>query len=506
MRLHATLATLLLLLGLPASGRGLSPAEAAAAALADAQRITAAAPYARYLHKPVAAAGFKAVLDGHVNCLSVEGDFARLRPVAEGLWALDVRDYGKHWGAVYEKLAALDPYYHTKVVVEKVVDEEYEQEYGYFAGPDGRPLPKERGGVWKTTETRTETRKARKKVRQADALFIPGAPKQVLERLAALTQSQCPLLRADWFFAQTARQRDRFNVDSGAGYYDFLGVKKEADLEELAGVDRKKAQKARHDIAAIIAESGVALNNRQVFRVAEGYWETRDVAAGTKAGNALRQLDADFVPQAKEVYARLPNGLWALAAVKADDGTLQAVVPPEIASDAESTSNDRQIHPGLSCIRCHVEGLRPLNDWARQFYANPPGDAVLQSPDYEKLKRLRQLYLSPLLDTYYQVDQMVYARAVFALTGLSPGQFARAYGRAWREYADTPVTAEALAAELGTTVAELRKALAAAARAQGQLDPVLTGYLKVPAFKASRVHVEEAFPAAALAVAGYVSP
>lgn len=537
-----------------------TPAEAARIALKDCQNLpTDTSVHVRYfwagaIPEPRRETFWKVFLF-HVNGISRNADFVKPVKVADDVWRIDIRD--PEWEReVFEKLADFDPYFHAKVqavlvpavvasvviavgdVVRIVNDTNvfHHEEPARIRGQVEAGLEVEVAEIsgdmllWESSVGKVWVRKADVVKVQADKQQVPTIPApgqtvgnavtasapwlpaETMTKLIALTQSQAPILRADWFFAMTARQLDRNGKDSKVGYYDFLGVKNQKDAEELAGLDRAKAKKIQREIAAIVAESGVALNNRQIFRfgsIAGAWWETRDVDANDGAKNAVRQLDDDFRPDALEVYFTLPNRLFGLLALN-NKGELQATVPDKIASDDKSTSKDRRIHPSLGCVRCHTPGLQPIDDWARTFFANPPGDAKLSSPDYEKLKRLKRLYLAPLEDDY-ESDQVVYARALLRLTGWKPAEAAKAYGEAWRQYADSPVDGKTLALELGVpyerTVDAFRWYVRSADKGGGgSQDPVIIGFLKRPEFTARREYIEEAYSAAQQAVQGYKPP
>jgi hypothetical protein len=415
-----------------------------------------------------------------VNSLSRESEVVAPRRVSNDVYAVNLLDYG--WKAeVYEKLADRDPYYHVRL--EKVVEVRTREEVGYRTP----------SGTWVASGTRPVTKKEKKTVNAA----APWLPTAEIAALIALTQSQTPLLRADWFLVQVNIQVGR----GGSGYYDFLQLKNRADLEKLVALDRKAAQRVRREVAAIIAESGVALNNRQVFRfqsITGGYWETRDTNNNLDQRNALRVLNGDFVHDAEEIYATLPNGLFVMVASNAA-GALQDSVPDTIAADRQSTSNDLRIHPMLSCVRCHQEGLRPLDDWARKFYQ---GDIKLQAVEYEKLRRLRQLYLGDL-DRWLRRDREDYGEALVRTNGLSTAENARVLARAWQNYQDTPVSGEQLAAELGVSHDEMIAAFRKYAQATNNLDVILLGYIKQQTIAARREHIEEVFALAQQALGRY---
>lgn len=457
-----------------------SPQAAVAAALADVRRLPAEkAQYTRYLTLYAVPERdqemWAKATAYHVNELSREADLLAPRRAAPLLLAIDIRDYGGTFTRVYEKLADVEPYFHATVEVTHTE---------YWPGGD------EDGRYWPPGNYRV------KKKKRAAAPWLPTA---AVAELIQRTQSQVPIVRADWFFFWTSIQANR----KGTGYYDFLGLKSRDDYERLIGLDVKAAQKVRREVAAIIRRSGVAQNNRQVFRfgaIDAGAWQTRDVFdASVKGRNAIRNLDDDFIHDAEEWYGFLPNRLFAFYLSNAN-GDAQDTAPDKIGPDTTASGNDGRIHVCLSCVRCHVEGIRPLGDYARRLYR---GSVQLQSPDYDKLKRLRQLYLGPL-EQLVRRDREDYAEALASLTGWKPAELSAAYKKAWRWYADTDVDSVQAARELGVTPECLLGALKASNAATGQIDPVLAAYLKEPPETILRDQWEEVFSLAATLAAGFV--
>jgi hypothetical protein len=527
-------ATLFLLTGLPAAALP-DPVSVAArdiVRLSPDQQI-----YTRYFVRrgvlPKRQDDFLAGLKYHWNSLSREADFADLYVVGDEVLRVDLRDIGVD-RKTFEKLLDDEPYYHVllrdqQVVVggipevgdtvraaRSIVNKKDEREVLAHAGDEfvvravsGNLVEvRLRTGELADLPADALLRVQRKQDKDTSAQ-APWLPPEDIKVLVALTQSQIPIVRADWFLVYTSQ-----NVDRKAGYYVFLGIKNEKDILDLGGIDVERARRRQRELLAIIERSGVALNNRQVLRLGEpGYWKTLDPRTSRGRQNARVQLNGDFDFDASEVYFQLPNYLWGYAAVQAKDvgqtkaGTLQDSVPDFIASDKENTSNDGRIHPMRSCVGCHIEGLRPLNDYGRKFYSVDAkfGGALLTSPDYERVKRLKRLYLGPLQEAY-DADQLVYQKALIRLLGAgwTPQRIARTHARIVDEYAETPVSGTQLAVELGCTQEEMLRAFEKVALVKGaNVDPVLEGYLRKPKeFTARREHVEEAWPVLALAVKG----
>lgn len=457
-------ALLLLALATPALA---GPGEAYALAARDVRTLDpVTATRARYfttaaLREEEKAALLKA-LWFHVNSLSREAEFAFPRPVGPDLYRVDLLDYA--WDArTWEKLADVEPYFHVKL----------------------------QGGTVRGKGPRVP------RVVTAQAPWLPAAEAAYLVNR---TQSQVPVVRADWFLFQTSRQV------VAPGYYDFLGLgNKEADFLRLIGADKDAARRLRKEIAANLAKSGVAIQNRGIIRmqaITGPYWFTQDYKTSTNKQNVLRLLDGDTEPpagDASEQYGTLSNGLPAYWLQDAQ-GNRQDSVPDFIAHDHTAVGNDLRIFAGKSCIGCHAEVIRPIDDWSRKLYR---GAIKLQSPDYAKSVRLRQLYLSDL-DGQVSRDQADYARAIARCNGLSPAENARGYARAFDAYLERDLTPGDVAREIGVTEAMLLDGLKKYAATAGQLDPVLAGLIQTPPVPVRREHAEEAVPLLYLALKGYV--
>lgn len=327
-----------------------------------------------------------------------------------------------------------------------------------------------------------------KKIRQSAA--APWLNTQQITELMALTVSQVPIVRGDWFFAQTAIQADR-----AVGYYDMLGLgKKEADFYKLGGVNVQEAKRLRLEMAASVVNSTVALHNRSITRIQAltgGLWQTADFKSSSDKQNTARILKDDTDPNNGdfgEFYLPLPNGLFAYW-LQDDKGNRADSAPDFIASDNKSTSPDHRVHAALSCIRCHTEGLRPIDDYARKLFTNP---VQLRSYDFEKLKRLRQLYLSDL-PSHLSADNLRYAVAVKACNGFTPATNAKAVATAWEVYQDTPVSCEQAARELGIDERRLVMAIRNYAVSGVVVDPVVASFAQTPPIAMSRDHFNEVY-------------
>jgi hypothetical protein len=490
------------------------PSQSVQAALFDAHRLPPQAPYyVRYFDFSSIPQDerlqFKAAFIFHVNSLSTQAEFFLVpqpfpvitnTALPNSVWLnpnlvrIDLRDPG--WDpAVFERLKDVEPYFHSRVIA----DVDVTREEFWPGGVDKKGDSYDRGSYPVTV-----------KAGKSYSVANPALPQKDILELARLCSSEVPIVRADWFFFYTSQ-----NVDRVAGYYAFLGIKNYQDIRKLTGLNEKLAQKILKEVAAIVPDSGVAKNNRQILyepAITGGVWITYDVKTSVGKQNAKVQRNGDFFDNAdaNEVYFTLPNELFGLAAVNNKEGTLQDTVPDFIAADKQSTSNDLRVHASISCIRCHVEGLRPIHDWAREFYKIElkKDGALITSVSYEKLKRLQALYLGNLQDKY-DLSLLIYKRALVRLlgNGWTPERVSAAYREAFKRYQDDQVSSEQLALELGVDQDTMRKAFTLAAAAKGaNADVILTGYARKAEFTARREHVEEAWTVLSLAIKGAIVP
>jgi len=461
-----------------------SPAASVQAAAADLPRVRAdRQPYTRYLSlyhvtDKKTLDQWDAVLRFWVNSLSREAEIVAPVRVAANLWRVDLGDYT--WRVeTWERLAEVEPYYSVKIITfaeAKPARQVKEYWKGGINPADGKYYAP---GDYMASYPAVEGKRVVK------AAAGPWIPAQAFATLATATRSQIPIVRADWWLAEVTRGNDR-----GTGYYDWLGLgKKEADFLALGGVDVVKARALRKETGALVSRSTVTLNNRGLERyqaITGAYWKSRDYVRNTDTKNALRLLDGDIEEDANEEYVTLPNGLFAFW-LQDGKGNRADTAPDTIASDGKAPGTDRRVHVGISCVRCHEEGIRPINDWARKVYQPP---FTLEDKLYEEQKRKRAKYLSDLTEVVSD-DQQRYAKALKRTNGLTPAANAKAIAAAWEWYAERERSLADVAGELGTDDKTLLAALKAEAK-RVQLDPILAGL--VQGLDVRHEHVEELVP------------
>ena len=236
-------------------------------------------------------------------------------------------------------------------------------------------------------------------------------------------------------------------------YYDFTGIPdKEADFQKSLGLDPAVIARLRADLGANLLISNVTNKERRVtFNPGPlgGYWFTLDVEETTAAKSFLRRpVSADgFFPEydASEIFAVAPNGTFRVA-VYNRQGQRQDTVKDKIAKDTSDAHGDGIITVGVSCLRCHAEGLRPFTDDQSRLLTGRIG---LQSYDAGIVQRALEFYNAPRMLRQMRFDVETYADAVEQASGYSIKQSADALANVVREHDYLPITREQAAREIG---------------------------------------------------------
>lgn len=417
------------------------------------------------------------VFNYHLNSLSDQSKLTKVNGkgltgfITPTLLRVYVKDFGwddKTKLENFEKLAEVDTRFHVAVKVTRP---------GFDFDPKTKKLVK---------------KQAVKKIDKG--ISAPWLRKKDMEVLTKYTQSKAPILWGPWFFTQTAIQKGRV-----AGYYTWFKLKNRNDYFDLIGLDLKKRKTLLSELRMVIQKSGVAQRNRGVvyYEGIGGAWGTLDVVAQQiRNNNALLNLNGDYKHDAEEWFGFLANGLFAYYLCD-DKGVQQETAPDEIGPDTTTTSNDGKIHPLLSCTRCHIEGLRPIKDYARELFSLKHGKALipLLSKDEKKQHRLSQLYLRPFLPKLNQ-DVRRFKEALEELNGKdwTPAVNSQNYQRAWKEWNDDSVTLTQAARECGVTVSVLQRTLRTYYTKVKIANLVLATYLLDEPGEILREHWEEQFP------------
>jgi hypothetical protein len=479
----------------------------------------------------------------HVNLISLYSEPVRplllATPEQEAagkqgdLYVLDTRD--PRWKlSTFEKLADIDPYYH--VLTAEVKYEEVLEDQEWPGGVDPTDNKYYKPGTYKVKVkrrvtgdklnaasfvllSREETEEVLKARKDPAALTTALAATNI-GKLLAMTKSQVPFVRADWFLVQGSRQLSLNNKQTGVGYYDWLRLKDRDDFFRLVKLREADSIEIGREIRAVITKSGVSQQNRQVERLqalAGGLYFTLDVKDPTGRGNAAVQLKkGDYLHDAEEIYGALPNGLPATFLSDAK-GVRQDSAPDFIGGDDSPLrlGRDARIHVNIACIRCHHGNvLQPLDDYVRRNMNLPQ---ELNTTDYDLRRDFLRQYFSNL-NLALANDRLLYWQAVGRLTGVDVLNASRdelkeesdrvfnAYAGAYNAYVDTPLKIADVAREHHTTPVKLKGALLLVRQTTGALNPALAGLLTSPPDVTLRTSHEELYQLVETHLRGMVTP
>lgn len=173
--------------------------------------------------------------------------------------------------------------------------------------------------------------------------------------LREFTDSELPVLRADWFIANAARP---------PLYHDLLQLPESASaLERLLQIDVAADLQADSVMRSGFNDSGVSKNNRLLERHDSphgAYWRSYDFAANTGRQSLFEHPigpntgEVSFQPAGGEMIFHLPNGLQGYMLV---DGKGKRIDKGPIEIVADPRRPDSRVETGISCMSCHARGL-----------------------------------------------------------------------------------------------------------------------------------------------------
>jgi mono/diheme cytochrome c family protein len=243
-------------------------------------------------------------------------------------------------------------------------------------------------------------------------------------------------LRGDWF-ASVATQPPLYD--------DLLEMPLDLkDFEERRlGLDSADARENGLAKRAGMAVSGVSHNNRVVERYAVGggaYWKSYDYRTSRGADNIF-QDPIHLQPAGGEMIFTLPNGLQGYLLA---DGKGRRLNEAPTAIVTDTFAADQTVRDGLSCMRCHENGMMKFTDQVRP--------TLLRLPDSPGFDRRRALQLYPgqqEMARWVREDAARFRSALKEVLGGEPGT--EPLTPVSRRYLDDPITLTTAARELGVT-------------------------------------------------------
>lgn len=281
-------------------------------------------------------------------------------------------------------------------------------------------------------------------------LAAPWLDTNYIIGLMKYTQSNSPIMRADWFIT---------NASVPPAYYNFLKLDKTVkSFENLIFANETLAKKAKSQHKAVVVTSMVTRNNRTLTRsptfTGGYYWKSHDSLKSTGTRKYLQNILREKF-DATEDIGTLPNGLQAYFLTNGQGERLDKA-DPDIAID--NIAHDRVVRSGRSCIICHAEGIRPLQDEVRTLnkqFQNRDTVRLLITEEKDAYK-VDDLFSSNL-DKQIIKDQNLYAEAIGECNGLTPLQNSQQFNEIYNNYSEYLLNKSDICRDCGISLGELEK-------------------------------------------------
>ena len=230
-----------------------------------------------------------------------------------------------------------------------------------------------------------------------------------LGRLQTQMKTNVPSVHVDWFIA---------TASTPPLYHDLLSLPlTDRDLETRLEVDVAGNLRNAPGVRVWRAgfnNSGVSTNNRVEERHTSrygAYWKSYDFAGSVGTRNIFTH-PLNFTHDGGEAIFNLPNGLQGYYLVNASGFRLDEA-PINIVSNP--AASDPTVRNGLSCIGCHTEGMKTLEDQVRSVIESNP------NPPYNKAQALRLYVEKSDMDARVGVDMERYREALVETGGVVGG-------------------------------------------------------------------------------------
>ena len=278
-----------------------------------------------------------------------------------------------------------------------------------------------------------------------------------LSTLQNMARTRNPIIRADWFTA---------TASVSPLYYDILELPDTvAGLEAKLGLNMVRNIRDEQVVRAGFQDSGVSTHNRLIERHPMGtgfFWTSYDFA-GSQGRQSFFEYplgpteafgpDLAFQHDGGESIFTLPNGFHAYY-LNTEKGERLNVGPTSIVRDTDYPDGTGEVVNGISCISCHIKGMRFNDDTVREIALNN----LALSPSVRQT--IDAIYPGKeVIDEYFQRDMEAFF-ATLEQAGIDPDTKAAGLEPVrglFIYHVDYFVDFEQAANELGLTSDELRQ-------------------------------------------------
>ncbi len=244
-----------------------------------------------------------------------------------------------------------------------------------------------------------------------------------------------PYVRADWFVS---------TITQPTLYEDLLQLPFTLkELEARLGVDSDANLANGIARRAGLAVSGVSRNNRVVERHPlrswrGSYWKSFDFKSSKGPENIFKD-PIQLHPTGGEMIFNLPNGLQGYLVADGKGNRVEAA-PTDIVTD--KFAEDRTVRNGLSCMRCHDQGMKGFADAVRPALLRLPG-----LPGFDKRLALQLYPEAKVMDGLLKEDGERFLKALAKALGKPQGR--EPLIPVSHRYLDEPLSLTTAAGELG---------------------------------------------------------
>ena len=278
-----------------------------------------------------------------------------------------------------------------------------------------------------------------------------------LNELKRLTYTEVPIIRSDWLVAHATMP---------PLYHDLLGLSETFEgLQRSLGIDLNANLRKGRAVRAGFQDSGVSDHNRLIERhemTGGGFFWTSYDFAGSKGRQNLHEFplgpkeafdsELTFEHDGGESIFTLPNGFHAYY-LNTEKGERLDVGPTKIVRDTDYPDGTGEVVNGISCMSCHIDGMRFRNDTVR---IAADGNLSIHSGD---MQVIREIY--PGADRVNEVLERDKEAFLKRLDDAGVGRTTRVAGKEpirglFIYHHDAPIDAARAAAELGLTVDDMK--------------------------------------------------
>jgi hypothetical protein len=238
----------------------------------------------------------------------------------------------------------------------------------------------------------------------------------------------------------------------------------------------KKAQ-LNGKFAAVVDEGNsiVANNDRLIETIRTSFGrmhKTFDVTKTAGQRDFANQLDKDFVFDASELIASLPNGGQAYLLTDSK-GNIVATADPAVAKDSSSKGDIRVRTPG-SCVVCHAAGWIDPPNLIKSF--GEMGIDILVKNNKKRANEIRDVFTG--WEEEIKGFQVGYLSFLSRTSGFAPAQNSALF-LGFRDWYDRPVTAQQAAMECGLPLEQFLLIASGAALQGTTLSPSVRALMLV---------------------------